>query len=249
MDDLRGRILTVLLGHPAVVVPALGGMGALAMAPFVDHSAGFAFVGLVGLAGMVLAATFRATVGRERVTQQVEREVAQERARREDEAETERQAALETLRAQLLGDNDPRTEAILDDLRALCDQLREGRPWMDALDPQARAETERATGQLFDTSVQGLRDSLRIYQSAVRITHAATRERVLGQREALIGELLSSVGTLGDMLAQLQELSVKSHSADEHEQARGRLASHVRAAIQTDQQMRQLAASQSQRTT
>ena len=238
-DDARRRILAVLLGHPAVVLPALIGMGGLAAAPFASHPAGIAFFGMIGLGMSILTTAFRATLGRDRVTEQVARELAADEARQQTAVEQKRSSDLETLRKDLLGDEDPRTETIFDDLRNLAEQFHEGRPWIDALDARAREETQQATQKLFDTSVQGLRDSLRIYQSAVQISHSETRARVLQQREALLGELQSSVATLGDMLAQLQELAVKSHSADDQTEARAALANHVKAAIQADQQMRQ----------
>lgn len=245
--DLRTRYLAVLLGHPTVLLPVLGGMAGLAAAPFADHPGGLAFFGLVGFATSLLAGAYRATVGRERLVDQVHREIAAEEDRLTVAREKAREIGLTELRKQLVGDHDPRTERILDDLRRLTEAFRDGRPWMDELDAQARVETQLATAQLFDTSVEGLRDALRIYQSAMPLSHAETRDRLLAQREALIVDVQKNLATLGDMLARLQELAVKSHSADQHAKVRQELADQVRSAIRTEQQMRQLEGSESRR--
>ena len=245
--ELRRRFALLLAGHPLVLLPGLAGMFGIAIAPFASAPAIPAFAGLVSLAGAGLAIAFRATVQRDAIYAQVQAERSAER-HLHDKAEAARvEAALVGLRRALEKDGDPRTETLFDDLRSLSDQFKEGRPWIDALEDVQRGETQEAVDRLFETSIAGLGDALDVQKGAGEVSHAPTRARPHAQREAILTEVGASVEMLGEMLARLQALGVSARSSGEHVEARQKLADHVRAVVRTDEQMRRLAGSRSER--
>lgn len=246
-DELRRRFALLLAGHPLVLLPGLAGMLAIAVAPFAAAPAIPAFVGMAGLAGAALAVAFRATVQRDAIYLQVQAERSAERHLHERAEAARVQVTLKGLRRALQDDGDPRTETLFDDLRTLADQFKEGRPWIDTLEEVQRGETQAAVERLFESSIAGLGDALDVQKGAGDVSHAPTRERLLAHREAILAEVGASVEMLGEMLARLQALGVSGRSADEQGDARQNLADHVRAVVRTDEQMRRLAGSRSQR--
>jgi hypothetical protein len=240
-DELRRRYQLVLAGHPLVLLPGLGGMLGFAVAPFAASPAIPAFLGLVSLAGAGLAFAFRATVQADAIHAQVRAERDAERERDAAASAAKVEADLSALRATLEGDGDPRTETLFDDLRSLAAQFDDGHPWIDNLDDVQRQETQRAVRALFETSMAGLRDAMKVYEGAREISHKPTRQRLREQREAILAEVGASVEMMGEMLARIQALGVGARSSGDQAEARQRLADHVQAVVRTEEQMRRLA--------
>src|SRR3989339_497635 len=199
-DSLKTRILVNLVGKPAVIIPALGSLIAFAGATVASHPGVPVFAGILCLLTTAGVVGYRFLFRMEEVREGVKKELDGESAAAHQEDVRSREQELDELRRRLCADGDSRDEKILDDLRSLDGQFTDEMPWIARLDQRSRIDTQHASRLLFDTSIQGLRDALQLFESSRQITHQPTCEQLMQQREAFIADAQTSVSTLGTML-------------------------------------------------
>jgi len=223
---LEKRVLTQLLGHPLTVWPAVGGVAALLAALALPFGGAIpAFIGLAGIATGAGTLALRWLYKRDDILEQSVQ-------RMEREAQQAREADLDTLHADLQADGDPRTEALLSDMRELTAMVRDEQTWPD-ITSSVRFDILAGVEELFAASVGRLRLSLTLYERAYRIRLTAAREPLLNQREALINQVARGIAELGRILAEIQGLGIREVNEEDLSRIIGQLERSVEAERQT----------------
>ncbi len=200
------KVLLDLASSPLTLVPAVGGLTAVA-AGWALAIPALAFGGVVGvLAG---AGTFltRLATGSEKVTDRALEDLRKENAKARD-------AELDALLERLEADGEPRSDGFLRDLRLLYDQAMasEGLKGMDSV---SRGDMERDVNSLFNGCVSALEQSLKVREVAMGVTHKTARKEILRRREALLREVGQSVEKLSLVVARLEAMSVEGSAVAE----------------------------------
>ncbi len=198
---LRKKVFLRLLGHPLTIAPFMIGMTAMTASWAMNWqpSVGL-FLGLAGALGSVGAYFSQLMLKGESTAQAVIEDAA-------TAGEKSRQEALDGLERRLVeGDDDPRPEVALRELRALMKEFEapetEGGRMNAAMTFEIRAMSE----QLFDRCVESLRQSDRLWTMAARLQTGAARDPILRQREKIIAEVEDSIRHLSGTLVTLQGL-------------------------------------------
>ena len=141
-----------------------------------------------------------------------------------EEIEKKRDNDLDALYRELSRDGDARTESLLKDLRTLTKVL---------LNEQTDAFAAGAfdiisdVNKLFQRSVDYLRESFELWDTARKIEKESIRNELLEQREALIKEVEKSLENLGSVLGTIKKTTVnygsKEQLADLREELNSRL--------------------------
>jgi hypothetical protein len=141
---------------------------------------------------------------------------------------------LDALYRDLQQDGDPRTEALLKDLRTLTTAIL-GEP---SQSPAAAAlDIVADVDVLFQRSVDYLKESLGLWRTAEQVTREPIRAQLLGQREVLITEVEKSLENLGDVLGALKRVAVSSGSNPQLADLRDELKARLRIAEEVEQRM------------
>jgi len=189
---IRRKVLTSLLAAPSFLLPVTVGATAL----LASWATGIGepwlpFAGaLAALAGVGALAT-RAIFGMEEVGQRAADEVHRET----QETWTLR---LDDLDRRLESDGDPRTEALLREVRGLNRTIRE-QGLSKRFDPASRVDITVKMGELYDGCIRALEKSLSLWHSAQELPAGKGRRALLEQREAQIEEVGRSVGVLQEL--------------------------------------------------
>ncbi len=143
------------------------------------------------------------------------------------QVESKREAELDTLLRDLRQDQDPRTQALLQDLRTLTKALQqtEGEDnFYTELDVLSDVD------RLFRCSVDSLRESLELWETAANMQQEHIKSQLLLQREQLIAEVEQSLKHLGSLLSRFKQVTLQGNKAQELARLREELSSRLRIA-------------------
>jgi len=149
-----------------------------------------------------------------------------------EQVERKREKELDHLHQQLQSDEDPRTQNLLQDLRTLTQALLDANPEGDSLYGALDVFTD--ADRLFQRSVDYLRESLELWQTAGNMQKPSIKERLLAHREMLISEVEKSLENLGEVLARFKQASVGGESGQELAQLREELSNRLKIAEQVE---------------
>ena len=141
-----------------------------------------------------------------------------------EKMEKNRDKDLDKLYRDLSKDGDARTESLLKDLRTLTKALLNEQT--DALAVNA-FDIISDVDKLFQRSVDYLRESLELWQTAEKMERESIKNELLKQREVLIEEVEKSLENLGNVLGTMKKTAVnagsKQHLADLRKELNNRL--------------------------
>jgi len=141
-----------------------------------------------------------------------------------EKMEKDRDKDLDKLYRDLSKDGDSRTESLLKDLRTLTKALLNEQT--DALAVNA-FDIISDVDKLFQRSVDYLRESLELWQTAEEMERESIKQELLKQREVLIEEVEKSLENLGNVLGTMKKAAInagsKQHLADLREELNTRL--------------------------
>lgn len=205
---LRQKVLLNLASSPITLIPSLAGISILfVLWTFSINTPLMAFLGILGLLAGVGSFFTRLFMGDSRVA---EKSIADLRREREQE-QIDR---LDELSDQLTKDRDPRTEKMLQDLRALVKTFKES-SHDGNLNASSLGDIRTGIEDLFEEGVKMLRKSLEFYRTARDINDTSTRETILGRREEVLNDVQKSVDQLGTLLTDIQRMDVADDSQQE----------------------------------
>lgn len=124
--------------------------------------------------------------------------------------ENARDSELDDLHYRLRYDGDDRTQGLLSDLRKLTQTLKETYDSNKGLSSSSAMGVMSDVGNLFDTAVCYLKESLSLLETSNGINNKKVKEKTLQKRESLILEVQQSLEYLGEVLVQLQDVSFDS---------------------------------------
>lgn len=145
-----------------------------------------------------------------------------------------RDQELDALYRDLQQDGDPRTEALLQDLRTLTAAI---------VGEQSQSAAGTAldivgdVDALFQRSVDYLKESLGLWRTAEQVHREPIRTQLLSQRELLIAEVEKSLENLGDVLGALKRAAVSSGSNPQLADLRDELKARLRIAAEVEQRL------------
>jgi hypothetical protein len=148
--------------------------------------------------------------------------------RRDEEAR--KNGELDVLYQGLKADGDPRTENLLHDLRTLTRAFAADADVSSDLTSLRAFDIVSDVDRLFQSSVNYLRQSLELWHTADRMTNKGVAARLLERREDLILEVQRSLEQLGDVLANMKQLSIESDKRSRLDDLRQQLNRHLSAA-------------------
>lgn len=200
--EFRKRVLLDLAGNPRTLFPLVGGATLLLLA-FAGLGPIVGFVGFMGI--IVGVANFVWLLTKGEVPRKVMEELRQE-------AEKQRDLALDLLRKRLVQDGDPRTQKLLDDLRQLHLGFVDTQRWSEELGSVDSFNIYRTVEELFNVCVTWLERSLQLAERAANLKTETVRATVLEQRESIIKDITDSVIRLGRVLGEIQHLSSEAET-------------------------------------
>lgn len=160
--------------------------------------------GLVGVLGGVGFLATRLIFGLEKITENAFQYLNDQRREAQEQA-------LDLLEVRLRGDEDPRTQTYLRDLRTLYtdfqDDLRSGR-----VAGAARTVLEQVE-KLFQAAVKHLEHSYHLWVTAGRMSDDA-RQALLEERERVVQEVQETVEHLSKTIEQFHSFRVKASEAE-----------------------------------
>lgn len=194
MDAVKRKVLLDLFASPATVVPMVGGLSAWLLSWGMDGNLWLNLAGLAGVLGGVGLTATRLIFGLEEITQNAYEYIAEEERRARD-------AALDALAAKLHGDQDPRTQTYLRDLRELYARLQRS-AHREEVPVAARSVLEKVD-RLFWAAVKHLEHSYDLWETAARSAGTARRS-ILQEREQVLDEVRKTTEHLGRTVQQFQ---------------------------------------------
>ncbi|MBN1674732.1 MAG: hypothetical protein JXR37_27050 [Kiritimatiellae bacterium] len=151
--------------------------------------------------------------------------------------EKNRDRELDRLYAELRKDGDPRTEALLKDLRTLTKALMSEQS--ESLAASA-FDIVADVDKLFQRSVDYLKESLQLWRTAEAMQRETIKDELLKHREILIEEVEKSLENLGDVLGRMKKAAVSSRDGHQLAELREELAARLRLAEEVEERMRAL---------
>ena len=204
MDKVKKKVLLDLFGSPGTVLPIVAGMSAWMLSWAVDGSMLLNLGGLVGVLGGVGFLATRLIFGLEKITENAFQYLNDQRREAQEQA-------LDLLEVRLRGDEDPRTQTYLRDLRTLYtdfqDDLRSGR-----VAGAARTVLEQVE-KLYQAAVKHLEHSYHLWVTAGRMSDDA-RQALLEERERVVQEVQETVEHLSKTIEQFHSFRVKASEAE-----------------------------------
>jgi len=204
MDAVKRKVLLDLFGSPSTVVPIVGGLSAWMLSWGMDGNMWLNLAGLAAVLGGVGLTVSRLIFGLEEITEDAYNYL-------NEQERQEREAALDALSERLRGDQDPRTQTYLRDLRELYSRLdqsaREGEV------PGAAHPVLEKVEQLFQAAVKHLEHSYHLWETANRTSGAAKRS-LLREREQVLEEVRQTTEHLGRTVEQFQAFRTRESEAE-----------------------------------
>ncbi len=143
---------------------------------------------------------------------------------------------LDILYRKLKKDGDPRTEALLKDLRTLTKALiNEHTP--NAIDIVSDVD------RLFKKSVDYLKESLEIWQTAEEMERESIKNELLKQREVLISEVEKSLENLGNVLGSMKKVIINSGRGQQLAELREELNTRLKIAEDVEEKIKSMRSS------
>ena len=231
-DEIRRRLLLRLFGDPFTLALGVGGGMTLLAAPLFGLAGAIPlFLGISGLAGAAGWFTVRATLWKDGITRELIEEFEREEADRQ-------RARLDSLHQRLVDDRDPRTEALLNDLRALVVAVQTDSKWRGRINAVAAADILTGISQLFDACVENLERTLAIHATASQLATKVAGVPLRNQREQILQEVASSVERLSQLVTELRVIGTSSDDGEAKlADIRTRLDNNLAAIRATDRQM------------
>jgi hypothetical protein len=229
-QNFRKRVLMRLLSSPMTLLPTVGGATLLMGAWAMGRTTGMIlFAGVVAVLGGVGTFLSRLLMGGGRVADDVARRI-------EQEAETEREQALDGLGERLATDGDPRTEAALNDLRVLANSVQGRKDWGNV---NARSAFDLSYGvdELFSTCVRYLEKTLELKETADRVTTPSVRQAILQEREQLVADVQKSTEHIGELLGKMERFAVSGGTHTDLARVREELDANLELARQVEERM------------
>jgi len=149
--------------------------------------------------------------------------------------EKTRDSELDRLYRELAQDGDPRTEALLKDLRTLTKALMSEQSETLAV---SAFDIVSDVDKLFQRSVDYLQESLTLWHTAEAMERESIREQLLKQRDVLIGEVEQSLENLGDVLGSVKRAAVSSHDGRQLAELREELSARLKIAEDVEERMK-----------
>lgn len=152
-----------------------------------------------------------------------------------DRVDGKRDLDLDDLYRKLSDDGDPRTETLLKDLRTLTKALMSEQGDSLAL---GAFDIVSSVDELFQRSVDYLRESLDLWQTAQEMGRESIRRQLMEQRETLIVEVERSLENLGDVLGTMKRAAVASGGHAPLDELREELNSRLKIAEEVENRMK-----------
>ena len=204
MDKVKKKVLLDLFGSPGTVLPIVVGMSAWMLSWAVDGSTMLNLGGLVGVLGGVGFLATRLIFGLEKITENAFQYLNEQKREAQDQA-------LDALETRLRGDDDPRTQTYLRNLRELYSnfqaELRDGR--VAGIAGTVLEQVEK----LFQAAVKHLEHSYHLWMTAGRMSGDA-RQALLDERERVVQEVQETVEHLSKAIEQFHSFRVKASEAE-----------------------------------
>ncbi|MEM7312331.1 MAG: hypothetical protein AAF497_04185 [Planctomycetota bacterium] len=205
MDDVKRKVLLDLFASPMTLLPVVVGATALLGSWAINGGQPMlTFAGIAGILTGVGVFASRMIFGLDQLTNQAYEYVLEKQQAGQLES-------LEKLKQKLQKDNDPRTESLLTQLRALYDSIKsdvkEGKISLAAHDVLDGVDN------MFHVCVDYLGRSFDLWQTSQKMKGVA-REQVLAQREELIEEVAQSCQYLEETINQLNAATTKRNKSD-----------------------------------
>ncbi|MFZ2657219.1 MAG: hypothetical protein WAX69_19955 [Victivallales bacterium] len=148
--------------------------------------------------------------------------------------EKNRNDGLDRLYAELKKDGDPRTRNLLKDLRTLMKSLMNVQSESVAI---SAFDIISDADRLFHRSVDYLRESLELWNTAQEMQRASIKEQLLKQRESLIQEVEKNLENLGNVLSIIKKNAVNSRDGQQLAELREELNSSLKIAEEVEMKM------------
>lgn len=230
--DFRRKYMLDLASDPATLIPGVVGATLLMGSWALGIGGGLSiFAGMAGVlsgAGMFFT---RLAVGDQAAAQRALDEM-QEDVRRE------RNRQLDELRSRLEADGDPRTQACLDDLRALARDFEAMRALGGEFDVAHLFEIAWSVDELFCQGVESLERSLNLIETARGMSSAQLKESLLKRRDGLVKDVEESVERLGGVLASVNDLGAWGEDSSKTARIRAELDEQLAVARRVAERMR-----------
>jgi hypothetical protein len=152
-----------------------------------------------------------------------------------ESVEKNRDRELDRLYHDLRKDGDPRTEALLKDLRTLTNALMSEQSESLAV---SAFDIVSDVDKLFQRSVDYLRESLELWHTAEEMERETIKTQLLKHREILINEVEKSLTNLGDVLASIKKAAVSSRDGQQLAELREELTTRLRFAEEVEDKMK-----------
>jgi hypothetical protein len=232
-SSFRKQVLLDLAMSPFVLLPAAAGMTMLLGSWAVGAATELlAFAGVAGLLAGLGALVTRWITSRDKIAKRVF-------ARNQAARAADKERSLDDLAAQLERDEDPWTGQALATLRGLADRFR------DLLDPAKTARTPPVeiagtVQRLLDYSVESLKGSYRLWETAQKVLTAEARRDVLDKREKLLIEVDHSITQIAKAIDDLHTLGLDTGPASDLAQMRQELQENLDVARKVERRMHEL---------
>lgn len=227
----RKRLWLRLITAPATLLPLIGGSTLLILSWALQFKSGLpAFAGILGVLGGIGTFVTRLLTGTDRLGEKV---VAEMKA----ETEGARERELDRLERELAGDQDPRTEQALHDLRVLHASFEKGEMWSSDLNVQSGFDIVSGVNQLFAACVNTLQRTLELWHTAHGVATPEAKRPILERRERLVEEVTTSMRHLSNILAEVQTVSVSSDSTSKLGRIRDELDASLAVAKRVEERM------------
>ena len=229
---LRKKVLLGLFTSPVTLVPFILGTTLLAAALAFSHEPGImAFGGLVGVLGAAGILVTRLLLGTEGLTQEAIEALRQETL-------DEQEQRLDQLDHRLIGDEDPRSEAALRDLRAFEQAFRNRSTWAGKLNAASLFEIVSSVQDLFGGCVSSLETSFDLWETADGLKTPSARRPILERREEIIRDVQTSIEQLSRILVGIQRLGSGDQSDSELSRVRAELDESLAVAKKVEDKIR-----------
>lgn len=232
----RKRVLWDLATHPSAVLPAVAGASALmaAWGNLFSQGPTLAFAGVMGLliSGGALATRWLlkgdAIFNKAFVDLRIQ-------------AFEEQDAKLDALDKRLRGDDDPRPEAQLNDLRTMYRGFRE-QEWSGKVSQRSAVEIATTVEKLFKACIIFLERTAELWETAQKLRTKTAIQEMMQTREEIISEIGRSIQQLAKTIDGVRTLSVVNDEAETLRRIRQELDSNLDVARRVEDRMQTMEA-------
>lgn len=232
----RRKVLLELFASPWTLLPGVLGASSLLLGWALDGGASWWVLG--GVAGLLTgigAAATRWIFFADRIMRGAFDSLQQETFRKQEQA-------LDDLDRRLEGDNDPRPEQSLRELRAMYRGFRDDAAWTGRLGERSAFEIAGKVEKLFQACIMSLERSQDLWDAAARMKTEGARRSVLAGRERLLDEIRESVAQVAHTIDGVQSLAVGQAADQNLAQIRRELDESLEVARRVEERMQTLEA-------